>query len=323
MKKVIIKKEMFYSLLIPYVLLGIVGLISFRYMYTTSIKNVNNEVIRGNYSILNKIVREIDYLVSDIERLVIEVDSNPRFARILNLDKNRTGPDNYKLAMGINELKKIKKYNYLIEDLILYYHKGDFFINALGIRDADLLYTDYLLGENKNQEEWNQKLKENYPIGKLIKILDEIFYIVTIPTNETVEYSNVIVKVNTEQFNALIGSYDNLNEGKFYILDRDFEFLASNDADGSSSFEKDIENLRAVTSTLSNQEIGSITLNSQKYRVFYIEENSSDLHYIWMIEEYQLRAKSSFILVAFTGMGVAFVLLLILGIKGVKKIIRK
>mgnify|MGYP006903150642 CR=1 FL=1 len=72
MKKVIIKKEMFYSLLIPYVLLGIVGLISFRYMYTTSIKNVNNEVIRGNYSILNKIVREIDYLVSDIERLVIE-----------------------------------------------------------------------------------------------------------------------------------------------------------------------------------------------------------------------------------------------------------
>lgn len=106
MKKVIIKKEMFYSLLIPYVLLGIVGLISFRYMYTTSIKNVNNEVIRGNYSILNKIVREIDYLVSDIERLVIEVDSNPRFARILNLDKNRTGSDNYKLAMGINELKK-------------------------------------------------------------------------------------------------------------------------------------------------------------------------------------------------------------------------
>ncbi len=323
MKKVIIKKEMFYSLLIPYVLLGIVGLISFRYMYTTSIKNVNNEVIRGNYSILNKIVREIDYLVSDIERLVIEVDSNPRFARILNLDKNRTGSDNYKLAMGINELKKIKKYNYLIEDLILYYHKGDFFINALGIRDADLLYTDYLLGENKNQEEWNQKLKENYPIGKLIKILDEIFYIVTIPTNETVEYSNVIVKVNTEQFNALIGSYDNLNEGKFYILDRDFELLASNDADGSSSFEKDIENLRAVTSTLSNQEIGSITLNSQKYRVFYIEENSSDLHYIWMIEEYQLRAKSSFILVAFTGMGVAFVLLLILGIKGVKKNYKK
>ncbi|MDU7537277.1 MAG: hypothetical protein E7K67_09810, partial [Peptostreptococcaceae bacterium] len=104
----------------------------------------------------------------------------------------------------------------------------------------------------------------------------------------------------------LIGSYDNLNEGKFYILDRDFELLASNDADGSSRFEKDIENLRAVTSTLSNQEIGSITLNSQKYRVFYIEENSSDLHYIWMIEEYQLRAKSSFILVAFTGMGVAF-----------------
>ena len=75
---------MFYSLLIPYVLLGIVGLISFRYMYTTSIKNVNNEVIRGNYSILNKIVREIDYLVSDIERLVIEVDSNPRFARIIH-----------------------------------------------------------------------------------------------------------------------------------------------------------------------------------------------------------------------------------------------
>lgn len=324
MKKITIKKEMFYSLLIPYILLGIAGLIFFGYMYNTSVKNVNNEVVQNNYAVLNKIVREVDYLVNDIERLVIEVDSNPKFKKVLSLDKyKRTGPDNYKLAMAINELRDIKKYNYLIEDIILYYHKGDFFINATGIRDADFLYSDYFLDENKDKEEWNNKLKEKYPTGKLVKILDEVFYIITLPTNEAVEVSNIIVKVGTDQFNALIGSYDTLNEGKLHILDREFNLLASNYMNEGINLKAYINDLKALVVDLENQSLGRITLDDQKYRVFYIEENSSDLYYIWMIEEYKLRAKSNYILVASIGMGMAFILLLIVGIKGVKKNYKK
>lgn len=329
MKKVTVKKDMFYSLLIPYILLGIVAVVFYGYMYNTSVRNINNESIQSSRSILNKIAREIDYLVSDIERLVLEVDSNYKFKRILDVDeKEKTGQDHYEIAVAINELRTTKKYNYLIEDIILYYHQGNFFINSVGARTAELLYSDYSLNTNKDHEEWNAKLKGKYPEGGLIKIAGEIFYIITIPINEEEEASNVIIKINTKKFNELISSYSNLNEGRLYILDQGFNILGTNYVEGiggsrENSIPGSIEDKKRAIESLRNKEVGTVLLDNTEYIGMYIEENSSDLDYIWLIEKYKLKDKSKYILLSFVGMGIAFTAILAFGMVSVKKNYKK
>ncbi|MEG0326026.1 MAG: hypothetical protein RR618_05805, partial [Cellulosilyticaceae bacterium] len=152
MKKVIIKKKMLYALLIPYIALGFIATIVFAKIYANSIDVINSEVMGNSYGTINKISKEIDYLVEDIERLVIEIGSNTRFRKMLSIEKeDRSKVDNYNIAMGIDELRKINKYNRLIENLSLYYHNGDFCINIESIRTVQGLLEDYDFNDQEKE----------------------------------------------------------------------------------------------------------------------------------------------------------------------------
>lgn len=318
MKKMAIKRKMLYSLLIPYILLGVVGTMFFGYMYITSVRNIHNEAIQSNHSILSKITREIDYLISDLERLVLEVESNYKFKRILDVEKgNRSGIDNYEIAMALQELKSIKKYNHLIEDIIIYYQKGDFFINSQSIRNEHGIYQDYEDSIVVSYEEWKGTLTSRYDEGQLARTGDFIYYATTIPFNENEETANIIIKLNTYNLEELINGYSTLNEGNLYVVDKQYKNILKNnnkDIVVSDQEEEDLQELIQDQQSYS----GEINIDHKKYMILYARGQNLELQYIWLVESSKLNQKSNYILIAFSSMGIVFAILFILGIYGVK-----
>lgn len=318
MKKLAIKRKMLYSLLIPYILLGVVGTMFFGYMYITSVKNINNESTQSNYSILNKITREVDYLISDVERLVLEIESNYKFKRILDVVKgNRSGTDNYEIAMALQELKGIKRYNHLIEDIIIYYQKGDFFINSQSIRSEQGIYEDYKDNIVIPYEEWKGTLTRRYEEGQLARTGDFIYYGITIPFNEIEEVANIIIKVNTSNLEELINGYSTLNEGSLYIVDAQYKGILKNNNKDIILSGKEEEYFQQLMQSQQSY-TGEININHKKHIMLYSKGQNLELQYIWLIESNKLKQKSNYILIAFSSMGIVFAVLFILGIYGVK-----
>lgn len=314
MKKNNIKKEMLYSLLVPYILLGIMASLTFIYMYKTSINNIRNEATLNSYSILSKMNKEIDYLIQDIQRLVIEVGGNSKILKLLSTNSSeKSNTEHYQIAMAAIELKKIKKYNSLIQDINIYYHKGEFCINSFGMRPINILYDDFYHNNEIDYNEWVNLITATYNKEHIMNLDGQLIYIITVPYNEEVDKINLIIQIERNHFNDLITSYSNLNEGFLYILDSELNTVASNKALNILTDEL-LENLDFETEKVYKK----ININNENYTAICIKSNELDLKYIWLIENRLLLKKSNYILISFSCLLVIFIILLFIGVYGVK-----
>ena len=320
MYKLTIKKKMLYSLLIPYIALGIVAIIVFAYIYKSSISTINSEVIGNSYGMINKVSKETDYLIEDIERLVIEISSNTKFTKILNVNKdNRTNIDNYNIALAIQELRQIKKYNNLIKNLALYYNKGDFCINVESIRSTEGLYENFNFEKTVSLNEWEAVIRKQYDEPKIISLGNRMLYIVTIPINEDLERLNVIVQIEGDGLKQIINRHTSFSEGNLYILNEVNKVVSSNKDD-----ERPIQRLHSNAklgkkgTTKSGLTYEKVKVDEKFYTMIQLKGEKLNLNYIWIIENYKLAQKSDYIRFAFIGVIIAFSIILFIGIYGVK-----
>lgn len=321
MKKVVIKKEMLYSLLIPYIALGIISAVIFIYMYNTSTKNIHEDSITNNYSILNKMSKEIDYLIKDIQRLVVEISSDIKINKLSNMTaNNKTNIEHYNIALAISSLKNIKNFNSLIKDVVIYYHKSDFCITSTSLRPLPILYEDFVPSKDIEYELWSKAITDTYDSEQIINLGGQLLYIVTFPYNELVDKLNIIIKIESSQFEELINSYSNLNEGTLYILDSHSNILSSNK--NSALTDINLDQILDSTKDIDNQTYDNyrkVYLNGKNYIILYNKISDLNLQSIWLIQDTKLFQKSSYILISFVSMGLAFAIILSVGIYIVKK----
>lgn len=179
------------------------------YKYYDSTKEIYQKIYDNNGAILDGISREVNFLLIDIERLAVEIETNTQFTKIQNIPKEpRSGAENYEIALALRELKNINNYNYLIEDIILYYQKGNFFLNSLSIRTEEGIYQDYPSNSSVSYEDWKGALTQHYNQGQLLATGKSIFYVLTVPFNEEESTCNIIAKINTNGFQQLLNNYN-------------------------------------------------------------------------------------------------------------------
>lgn len=319
MKKVTVKKKMFYSLIIPYLAVGIVATLFLAYIYKSSTNTIKSEVIGNSYATLNKVVKEIDYLLENIQSLVIEIDSNTKFRKMLTIESdNRTKIDNYNIAMGIRELREIKKYNPFINNLALYYHKGDFCINVESLRTVEGFYKDFSF-EEVTYEEWDQIITKQYDEGHIISIEEYMLYIVTIPINEPEEKLNIIVQIKDTGFRQIIEEHSSFNEGSLYILENKKNLVFSNEQEEVVE-QKDYTRIvpKKKERTKRGVQYEEVSIDEKEYTMLRIEAENLELEYIWLIPNDKLAQKSYYVRNAFLGISIGFMVILLLGVHGVK-----
>lgn len=324
MKKVVIKKEMLYSLLIPYVALGIISAVIFIYMYNTSIQNIHKDSITNSYSILNKMSKEIDYLIKDIQKLGIEISSDVKIVKPSYMNaNNKTNIEHYNISLAITSMRNIKNFNSLIKDVGIYYHKSDFCITSTSIRSLPILYEDFVPNKDIDYELWSKAITGTYESEQIINLGGQLLYVLTVPYNEPVDKLNIIVQIERNQFEELINSYNNLNEGMLYILDEYGNILLTNKSSiPTNPTDLDLEQILDFTKNINTQtenDYSKVYLNGKNYIMLYNKISNLNLQSIWLIENTKLFQKSSYILISFWGMGLAFAVILLIGVYIVKK----
>lgn len=188
-----LKRKMLFSLIVPYMAVSLAALLFIGYKYHETADTARTQFENENKNVLNNVTQEIDYLISDIENLTVEIELDNRLMKLLSIKENRSGSDNYYIAMALTRLRSINRFNHLIEDVILYYRQGDFFLNASGIKDEAGIWGDYLENQTVRIEEWKGSLTIVCPQGSIIRAGNAVYYIVSVPFNETKENCNIIV----------------------------------------------------------------------------------------------------------------------------------
>lgn len=322
MKDIHVRKKMLYILLIPYLVAGMAAAVFFGCKYRASVREIRETYYEENHAVLNKINREIDYLVNDIDNLVVEIELNDRFTRLLMVPKTgRSGTDNYSIAMGLRDLRNIKKYNHLIEDVILYYRKGDFFLNPLSLRTEKGIYEDYADNYSVPYEEWTGALTGEFSQGRLVLVGDAIYYIVTIPFNEEEENCNVIVKVASKGFYELLNDYNMMNESGVYLYNYDMSPVTTNTIAGGIPL-NEAEVLAAVGSGTGMADIDNVRIGEDEYAGVRVKSESTGLTYLLLTKYGILKDRIRLVTFLYLGGGLLFGLLLFLGLYGIAVIYR-
>lgn len=323
MKHSLKKKKFLYILLVPYLLVGIIATIYFGYKYKTSIREVRLQYSQENQAVLTRVNKEVEYLISDIENLILEIELSERFARLLSIpEQGRTGEENYEIAMALNELKNIKKFNYLIEDVILYYGKGNFFLSPLSIRTELGIYQDYTENQNISFEQWEGRLTRLFPQGSLLTLGNALYYVVSVPFNEEIEYSNIIIKINSTGFDDLLNNYNMVNESAIFLFDQNENQITANAIGRNlqSDGEKGNDSW-SMTREISSGK-GEISINGDGYARAGLESQHTGLSFVMLTNQQPLNMQIKYMKLMYLSGVVIFGILLFAGLYGAALIYR-
>lgn len=311
-----LRRKMLYSLIVPYILVALVALSYMGYKYHETADAAREKFEDESRNVLDRVTQEIDYLISDIENLTVEIELNNQFMRLLSIEENRDGTDNYHIAMALTQLRGINRFNHLIEDVILYYRQGDFFLNTLSIRDEQGIWGDYPDNQTVPFEEWKGKLTTFCPQGSMVSVGDAIYYIVTVPFNEKKENCNIIVKINSKRFSELMNDFSFVNESQIFMLGSSYEYIISSNTEN-------VEAVNALKDGISAEDAEKeggekrIELQDQSFYCVWIK-GQRDRHYCAVISDLEiLESQIRYIRIVYLGGGILFSLLLFYGFYGI------
>lgn len=309
-----LKRKMLFSLIVPYMAVSLAALLFIGYKYHETADTARTQFENENKNVLNNVTQEIDYLISDIENLTVEIELDNRLMKLLSIKENRSGSDNYYIAMALTRLRSINRFNHLIEDVILYYRQGDFFLNASGIKDEAGIWGDYLENQTVRIEEWKGSLTIVCPQGSIIRAGDAVYYIVSVPFNETKENCNIIVKINSKRFSELMNDFSFINESQIFLFDSSFRYLAgSKETDRETAASLKDRVFREVSAKEGQK--GRICSQGQSFYYVWTHRNR---YYCTVLSDWKnLQNQIFYIRIVYLGGGILFSLLLFSGFYGI------
>lgn len=296
-----IRKVMFYSLLLPYLLLGTIGGIFLMAMYRTSVDSNRRSVIDTNISILKQIDKDMKYILEDAEHLLSEINNMDTVMRLRELEPDRSGKDNYHIAMAQNQLKEVRRFNTYVDDILFYFDKPKLYVTTRSIRTPRLLLEEYRMESRVSEEEWEKFLTASYEKRQIVTIGDEMFLVMTNTYGAEEGTVSLFIKFDTEKLRGMIDGYHSLNEGELYIFNSAGEEM------------------------LSNQEVSGADLNayagspdSTRHVIIRQDGEALGTKYLWFTDRRTIDQKSDYILQSFCLVGILFSLLLLAGIWSVR-----
>lgn len=233
--KSVIKKELMYSLIIPYIIIGVMAITLFGGVQISVFFNMKERIVSEEVELVQGLTREMDYLISDIQRLVIDFESNQGLWKLRSINKQMDATDKYNISVGINKLKKVNTYNRFIKQAYIYYQQGDFITSGGNYYKNNVAYEKFHELEGITFDKWYQMVTADYAQGALQRMGEELCYIVTTSPTDEKDRCNIIIMINEENLVELINTYNSM-EGQFFIMNHDKQVIVTNDDGQGNSF---------------------------------------------------------------------------------------
>lgn len=200
-----IKRKMYFSLIIPYILIGVIGAIYLTHMYYKSYKVQYQGIVKEENTEIERIDRNLENCINDADRIVVEIIMNKKISDL----KTGVTPKNvehYNKAIAVRELGSIRNFNSFIQEAMVYYGEEDFFLTQSSVCDYELLCSKLSL---TGEESVNGKglLTQSYKNGQMVtlgKPGTELFYIRTISHGKESAVNNVIIRFNMQKIEKMV-----------------------------------------------------------------------------------------------------------------------
>lgn len=295
-----IKRKMYFTLIIPYFLIGIIGAGYLGYMYLHSYRLQYDEIRQEESPELERLSRNMESYLTDADRIAIEINMNTRLSASRFAD-SASADYSYNKAMAVRALASITNFNSAILDTIVYYEAADLYIDQNAARSFYTFCTSYSIPE-EYREETESLFSASCPSGKLTALGNpgsKLFYIRSISHYKEGDTVNVITQLNISNIRINAAA----EEKRILCI-----FSAD---DNSLVYTSDLERYRSVCET-PDSFISVIRDDEERGLVYYSYVPSS-----------LLRQNLSVLILTYIDIAAGFALLIITGLFSVRRNYRK
>lgn len=310
--KFIIKKQLLYSLIIPYVLIVGVTISGYTYIYNISMEQIRDNYIEISSIALNNMVREIDYGMKDIINLSRDIGASPQVRKLAGIELPMDGQDRYDIAMATKEMGAFKQYNNFIEDYYVYFKEGDFIVSSTYYYEPEVAYKEFYKKTNGTYEEWKNELVGNYPMGQVRLIGGKLAYIVTPLLGSG---CNIVMLLDTNRLDLLIEDYEKIQQANVYITNQEGDLLLE-DRLPVDSYQKHLDWVLNKQESKGHQEV---KIGWEDYMTIRETSKEVDFNYHVLIPKRVFAYQTRHILTLLSIMIVIFVSLLWVGLVLIRK----
>ncbi len=276
-------KSILISWLISYLSILLIPITISGFFYMESARIVEKEINNNNFVMLKQIQRIIDKKMSDVQRLSLQIAWDPK---IKSLVYSRAPMDSHGRYV-ISEVKKdvflYRVANSYIDEIYIYLHDTDMFINSRTSYSMDLLkgvladHEKISAGQFKKlsgREYMNQFTNMEIWQGKTRKSTIACIQSLPYGVHHTAQ-ATMLILLDYDAFLDEISSLEGLQQGNVVILDEKSQVVASTDSAHSYS---GIQYGKFQDNSLSHQ-----TIDGKEYVLSSIHSQVNDWKYLFIL----------------------------------------
>ncbi|WP_438447300.1 AraC family transcriptional regulator [Gorillibacterium sp. sgz5001074] len=296
--------------LLSYILVLFVPIAINLAVYWQTEKTVENQIKRGNDTLLLQMQEAVDNEVSGIRRLVSQIYANEKVQNLFYSNKANRGDYRFDLYEILQDLKGIRSAYSMYEEFYIYWSDGGRVIMPTVYKPADEAYADLYQGGNLSFTQWLGKVNS---INRREFILtsrrteegalrEYATYISSFPADSNDQPAgSIVIMLNAEQLLKIIGNVRLFNSGSVFIINERNEVLTSTLKD-----EKDLSPLGPLPDSQGNK---AVVYRGEPSHIYYVKSTNSELTYativpdrvVWKESQYVRKLTYSSIAFSLTG----------------------
>lgn len=291
-------KSVIYGWIFSYILIILVPIIGTGVVYFIANDAIVEEINNSNDLVVRNVRDTMDSIISDVERLSIEMASNRNILNVLGVTKLDEYSPNYTLYKAANELSNYRVFNSGKNRLYIYYDNMKTVITPKCALEEEAFYNLYISTDNYTQQQWLDTMKSNYK-GEYVVMpyheeamgeVNAVGFIRTIPINfKSNNFASIVILLNFNDFLTSYSSQGHMGTRSVQIINSNGETMAgkANDVQLSAADYRNMVN--------GSGNIQKTLDNGKKVIISYTSSRVNDWKYIILTPELVFWQKAQFI----------------------------
>ena len=296
MKNLQFKKSIITLWFLSYIFVLLIPVFISGFVYNRTMRVLRNEIKQSNTFMLRQIRQNVDRLLSDVNRLQVEVSFNSKVRELLSA---KSLNDPYSLYVSHQVMSEFNRYvlsNPTVSNFYVYFNDIDRVLSHASTNSADEYYNIIYDGTNVNRKDW-QMLIQSYNSPHYIPMemksanmtVNTISFISSVPiTDFRNAQANLIIPIDKEKILELITQVADIREGFVFIIDQDNKILVSNSGH---------DWLQALTYNDLTPDSDSLykSIGKEKYMIFHITSEVTGWKYVVAFPESMFWEKARYV----------------------------
>jgi AraC-like DNA-binding protein len=269
--------------IVTYIILFFLPVLIYISLFIVIDGRIKNEVNKSNSILLKQAQQYMDKIVSDTERLAIDIAFNDRVQTIRGMNGDISDEDRFKLLELYKDARNKVKNNEAIEEIYVFFNKIDIVVSSNNIMGRDIFFKVFCENNGIDQNKW-VNINKDIHRGDYINLKDsnsnsnnadkKLAYILSIPNNTNIDGSaNIVVIIDKSKFMEMAKDIEALSKGKVAIInDKNQVILSSGYLEGIEQIGYDFpsDSIEIFHDKIDNKKVAISYINSKTKKWKYV-----------------------------------------------------